>query len=86
MEKEIPQAVKNEAIGLIELFGEKLQYIGQYKSRDAFLFMFPKNMLTGFPYVYLYDTTEDKATEITGFEALNLLCEIEDGEDNHIEL
>jgi hypothetical protein len=77
MEKETPRAVKEQARNLIDLFGEKISYIGRYKTLEAYLFQFPRNMLTGFPYVYLYDVATDKATETTGFAALSILCEVE---------
>ena len=72
----IPQAVITEAQGLIDQYGCHLDYLGKYEDRDAYLFVFPDDEETGFPFVYLYDSKSDFATEITGFEALNLVDQL----------
>lgn len=68
-----PQAVISEAQGLIDQYGCHLEFIGKFENRDAYLFVFPDGEEIGFPFIYLYDSQIDIATEITGFEALDLL-------------
>lgn len=70
---DIPQVVTEKAKGLIELYGPQLAYIGKYENQQVFMFLFPENTETGFPFVYLYDKSADGATEVTGFDALGIL-------------
>lgn len=73
MKKIIPEQVINKAQGLIDLYGEDFEYMGVYKEKEAYLFCFPDDKETGFPFVYLFDATNDAAEEITGFKALNII-------------
>ena len=71
----IPQIVKNAAKDLIEIYGDKFDYLGKYEGADAFAFSFPEYLCAGFPIVYL--VKDDKVEVISGFLALditNLLC------------
>jgi hypothetical protein len=68
----VPQQVKTAAKSLIDIYGDSFDYLGKYKGGDAFLFRFPEDACTGFPFVYLF--VAGKVTEITGFEA-SLLVE-----------
>ena len=76
MEEIIPQVVKEEANDLIEQFGESFKTLGPYKGKLAYLYKFPEDAFTGFPYVFLYDGTENVAVGITGFEALDIISSI----------
>lgn len=67
----VPEQIKNAAKSLIDLYGDTFDYLGKYKGKGAFLFRFPENSNTGFPFIYLIKG--DKVTEITGFEALEIL-------------
>lgn len=67
----VPEQIKKAAKSLIDLYGETFDYLGKYKGEDAFLFRFPEDSNTGFPFIYLFKS--DKVTEITGFEALGIL-------------
>lgn len=71
--KDIPVAVMQEAKGLIELYGDRIAFIGKHNGLDVYEYMFPENTETGYPFLYLYDRQSDKATEVTEFEALEIL-------------
>lgn len=49
----VPQIVKNAAKDLIEIYGDKFEYLGKFEGADAFAFSFPEDSCTGFPFVYL---------------------------------
>ena len=74
VEKNIPESVIKEATGLINLYGNTLKYLGEHKGFDVYKFVFPKDTETGFPFVYLHDTSNDRVMEITGFDALHIVC------------
>lgn len=67
----VPEQIKKAAKSLIDLYGDAFDYLGKYKGKDAFLFRFPEDSNTGFPFIYLLNS--DKVTETTGFEALEIL-------------
>ncbi len=67
----VPEQIKSAAKSLIDIYGDTFDYLGKYKGKDAFVFRFPDDANTGFPYIYLFK--DDKVTEITGFEALDIL-------------
>ena len=73
MERIIPEQVINKAQGLIDLYGEDFEYMGVYNGKKAYLFCFPDDKETGFPFVYLFDATSDSVEEITGFKALDII-------------
>jgi hypothetical protein len=70
---ETPKAVIKAAGWLAESFGTKFEYLGQYNGREAFVFVFPKDEFTGFPFVYLYNEDKDRAQEVTGYDALDII-------------
>lgn len=49
----IPQIVKNAAKDLIEIYGDKFNYLGKYEEAEAYAFSFPEDSSIGFPFVYL---------------------------------
>ena len=65
--KQIPQIVKDAAKDLIKAYGGKIDFLGKYEGADAYMFHFPNDSCTGFPFVYIHK--DGKVTEITGFEA-----------------
>lgn len=68
--KNIPDIVKKAAAELIEAYGDSIVYIGEYSGCEAYLFQFPEDVETGFPFYYLYD---GKSVDVvTGFDALRL--------------
>ena len=73
---DIPQIVTEKAKELIELYGPQLAYIGNYENQQVYMFQFPENTETGFPFVYLYDKTSDGATEVTGIDALEVISTV----------
>lgn len=80
----IPEQVKNEARALIEQYGDTFEYLGIYEGQEAYVFKFPEDSCTGYPFVYLYDGKE--VTEITGPLSLDVIdsC-IENIEEGDIE-
>lgn len=74
---DIPKAVLKEAKDLVSKFGAHFGYLGKYKGQDGYIFHFPEDQDTGFPFIYLYDRDTDNAFEITDFEALELLDKFE---------
>lgn len=69
--KQTPQIVKDAAKDLIKAYGGKVDFLGKYEEADAYMFHFPDDSTTGFPFVYIHK--DDKVTEITGFEALDIV-------------
>lgn len=67
----IPEQIKNEARLLIEQYGDSFEYLGNYEGQDAYVFQFPENSDTGYPFVYLYDGKN--VDEITGPLALDII-------------
>ena len=73
MKDNIPEAVIKEAKNLIDCYGDSIDYLGEYQGCDTYIFVFPENMETGFPFIYLYDKASNQAMTITGFRALDIL-------------
>lgn len=69
----VPKAVKDKTSDLAAMYGGDVEYKGKYEGRDVYMFRFPDDTETGFPFVYLYDDDNEDVTELTGFESLKLL-------------
>ena len=67
----IPQIVKDAAKDLIEIYGDKFDYLGKYEGADAYVYQFPDGVCTGFPFVYL--VKDDKVEEISEFLAVDII-------------
>ena len=67
----IPQIVKDAAKDLIEIYGDKFDYLGKFEGAEAYAFSFPEDSCTGFPFVYL--VKDDKVEEISGFLAIDII-------------
>ena len=74
---DIPQAVKDKAKELIESFGEDFVNLGLYQGKQAYKFVFPKGIRTGFPYLFLYDEQTKDADKITGIEAMRIISSMD---------
>lgn len=70
---EIPQKVIDKAIDLIDAYGKKIRYLGEYENKQVYYFQFPKNERTGFPHIYLYDKRTETTEEVTGIKALKII-------------
>lgn len=80
----IPKQVKDEARALIEQYGDSLEYLGGYEGQEAYMFKFPEDSCTGYPFVYLYDG--NTATEISGPLSLDIIgLFVEDVEESSVE-
>lgn len=66
----IPSKIKQAAAELIAEYGDNIEYIGEYKDKEVYLFRFPEDIEIGFPVYFLYDGKH--IDTITGFEALRL--------------
>lgn len=69
--KQTPQIVKDAAKELIKAYGGKVDFLGKHEGADTYMFKFPEDADTGFPFVYIHK--DGKVTEFTGFEALYIV-------------
>lgn len=67
----VPQIVKDAAKDLIEIYGDKFDYLGKFEGADAYAFSFPEDSCTGFPFVYL--VKNGKVDVITDSPALFII-------------
>ena len=72
MNKQIPKEVKEAASFLIYMYGDDIEYFGQYQEYDVYHYVFPKNTITGYPYVFLCNSAGE-VQKITGEKALDIL-------------
>ena len=73
----IPLSVLDAAKGLIEMFGNTLYLKGNYQGKVVYQYVFPLNMSTGYPFLYIYDKQSNTTTEVTGFESLEIIEQLE---------
>lgn len=71
----IPQSVIQEAKGLVELYGNTIKYLGEKGEFHIYMFVFPEQIVTGFPFVFLYDKEDDSTETITGLGAVDIISE-----------
>lgn len=72
----IPDVVLQEASETMEMLEGTLVYLGKIgDGKEVYLLKQSIDAETGFPFVYLYDGLN--AMEITGFEALDIINEVE---------
>ena len=80
----IPEQVKNEAQWLIGQYGDSFNYLGNYEGQEAYIFEFPEDSSTGFPFVYLMKGTD--VLEVTGPFAIDIIGSfIEDVDEFDVE-
>jgi len=65
----VPKEIEIAAKELIDSDGYSFKYLGKYKEQEAYMYCFPEDTLTGFPFVYLLGK-DGKVEEIEGPEAL----------------
>lgn len=67
----IPSQVMNAASELRSMYGEHVEYLGEFQGAQAYYYHYPDDVTAGVCPVYLYDgTTVD---EVTGDIAMNIL-------------
>lgn len=66
-----PKAVIKEAQSLIDIYGDRLEYLGDVDGQKAWLFAFPDEATVGFPFLYLY--ADGEAVEVTGPDVFNFM-------------
>mgnify|MGYP003288088134 CR=1 FL=1 len=72
----IPQIVKNAAKDLIEIYGDRFDYLGKFEGAEAYAFSFPEDSFTGFPFVYLVkDGKVDVVTDSIALFIIDSLVE-----------
>nr|DAN35581.1 MAG TPA: hypothetical protein [Caudoviricetes sp.] len=67
----IPKSVLKAAGELVDMYGSSFKYLGKDEGRDVYMFKFPEDEDTGFPFVYLCNG--ENVMELTGFEALDTI-------------
>lgn len=67
----IPEQIVNAAQELVNRFGNKLAFIGKQGDNFVYQFRFPKDLDTGFPFIYIMEG--DTVISKTGFEALDII-------------
>ena len=81
MEK-IPQMVKDAARDLIEMYGDLVDYLGKHEGADAYVYRFPDDSCTGYPFVYLVkDGKVDVVTETPALYIIGRFVGKVDGAD-----
>jgi hypothetical protein len=70
---EIPKSVLDEARTLVKQYGPRFSYLGESGGWDYYLYNFPEDVKTGYPFVYLYQEGHP-AFEVTGSEALDIIA------------
>lgn len=72
--QDIPMPIIKAASALIERYGHNIRYIGRYQRKDVYVFAFPEDLEVGFPFIYIYEDCTEKAIEITGPDALDIIA------------
>ena len=67
----VPEQIKAAAKELIDMFGSNFEYLGNRNGAEFYMFKFPDDAETGFPYVYQFENGE--VLTITGFAALDAI-------------
>lgn len=67
----IPAKVKEAAKGLIAMYGSRFKHLGKSDGADFYMFNFPDDEESGFPFVYQYKDGE--VLTIEGFAALDTI-------------
>lgn len=81
---DIPSQVMNAASVLREMYGEHVEYLGEFQGAQAYYYHYPDDVSVGFPSVYLLK--DDEMTEIGVFFALEILESfIEDVDEASVE-
>ena len=50
---EVPAQVKEAAKDLVDLYGDTFDYLGKYEGAEAYMYHFPDDSCTGYPFVCL---------------------------------
>lgn len=69
--QDIPIAVLDAAKELIDMYGVNFDYLGRYNDADTYVYKFPEDCETGFPFVYLLK--DNSVTEVTDYIALHII-------------
>ena len=67
-----PPEVLKTAKGLVDMYGPHFVLLGERDGQQVYMFQFPDDSTTGFPFVYLYEKGKP-ALEVTGFEAVEII-------------
>ena len=73
MNESIPQQVIGEAVNYIAHYGQHIAYLGQCQGQDYYRFLFPKDSLTGFPVVFVFDHQTNEVMTISDRNALDII-------------
>lgn len=65
----IPEIVKNKAKELIDIYGNRLKYIGDYINLTMYMFCMPKYIDTGGLFIYIYkDNNVENITDLRHYK------------------
>ena len=81
----IPAKIIEAAKPPIDMYGIHFSYLGLYDGADAYVYEFPEDSETGFPFVYLLK--DNSVSEVSGHIALHIIDSTligEDGNDDDI--
>ena len=67
----VPQIVKDAAKYLVDLYGDKFEYLGKYEGADAYIQRVPDDLCIGYPHVYL--VKDGKVDDISDSIALFII-------------
>ena len=70
----VPTKISQAAHKLIEIYGNKLAYLGEFESSAVYQFKFPNGVDVGFPILYLMK--DNKVKEVSDFEALAIITSL----------
>lgn len=76
MTTEIPVKVQRKAQHLINRYGQNLDCIGNFNEYEYYIYKFPEETITGFPFVYAYNSETEEVMEISGSRALDIIGEL----------
>ncbi len=73
---ETPKSVQHCAQELVKAYGESFEKRGVYNGKQVYQYIFPQEIRTGYPFIYLYEEKTNEVEEITGLKAMDILYSI----------
>lgn len=67
----VPKEVSAAAASVIAKYGANFKLLGEFEGSEVYRYCFPKDMRTGFPFLYLYK--DKKVKFVTGWDALKIV-------------
>lgn len=70
----VPKEVSAAAASVIADYGVNFKLLGEFEGSEVYQYCFPKDMRTGFPFLYLYK--DKKVKFVTGRDALEIVLSL----------